>query len=58
MTSTSYSHQPVGFTRLPGKRSVEEEEELKEKREEEEEEKVEEEDIKVEEEGETNATAV
>ena len=25
MTSTSYSHQPVGFTRLPGKRSVEEE---------------------------------
>ena len=40
MTSTSYSHQPVGFTRLPGKRSVEEEEEeLKEKREEEEEEK-------------------
>ena len=28
LTSTpSYSHQPVGFTRLPGKRSVEEEEE-------------------------------
>ena len=31
LTSTpSYSHQPVGFTRLPGKRSVEEEQEEEE----------------------------
>ena len=37
LTSTpSYSHQPAGFTRLPGKRSVEEEQEEEEEVEEEE----------------------